>query len=467
MGDAQSITEVLGRFVADLRSHEIPERVIERAKISLIHNLCVALASVDRERVARDYATRWQAAPAQCTLLGTGDRVSAEGAALANAALIHARSQDDTHAGSSSHPGAPVIAAALAVAEAEAASGREFLDAVVLGYEVLCRVGCDFDTRISARGFRSAAVVGAFGAAAAAARLMRLDRAQTAAAIGFAAHQAGGLAQVWAEGSDEFPLQLGQAARNGLVAARLAAVGLQPATRGLEGRAGFYRAYADADQPPIEVLAGLGETWQLDEVTTKPFPACAILQGPLDLLLSMLRGGAAGRGLPLDVALVLHPFEADFTGIDTTDTDLPSVAAAKMSARFCLASMLVHGRLGMAELENRADPRVRALMSRIRVLRDPGLQLRQCRLNLNWADGQARAGEVIEPVGRPDLSAIIRFATDMAPQIGWSLDHARRLTEAVTGLGSASSVSPLLRASLTRASPGAGGRGAGGDRWQR
>src|SRR5690606_9744079 len=98
------------------------------------------------------------------------------------------------------HPGAPVMAAALAIAEEYDSTGAEFLEAIIIGYEVLCRIGRDFDQEVTGRGFRAAGVYGVFGATAAAARLMRLTSAQTAHALGIATHLAGGLAQVWQEG---------------------------------------------------------------------------------------------------------------------------------------------------------------------------------------------------------------------------------------------------------------------------
>jgi len=446
MSTAEPLATVLGAFVAGATSETIPGRVYDRARISLIHNLCVAMAGRSRETVAARYAARWQAAPAEATLLASGTRVSAEGAAFANGALFHARSQDDTHPPSSSHPGAPVMAAALAVAETEDCSGRDFLAAVILGYEVLGRLGRDFDEQVSARGFRAAAVIGAFGAAAAAARLMRLDATATAAAIGFAAHTGGGLAQVWVEGSAEFPLQLGMAARNGVVAARLAAAGLRPAHRAIEGKAGFYNAYAGAKSPPDEALAGLGQDWQFDEVTTKPFPACAILQGPLELLARMrTRHGADARNV---AALVLHlsPYEAGYTGVDNNGPRFASPAATKMSAQFCLAAMLARGRLQMSDLDAFDDPGITSLVSRVSVATDPALEPRQCRIVLRRTDGSEATETVLEPAGRPDMAQMSALASGMAAEIGWDKARIQRLIQCVVALDDADSVSDLLAA---------------------
>jgi 2-methylcitrate dehydratase PrpD len=264
-------------MVAETSFAAVPAGVVARAKVSLLHNIAVGLAGRGRENFAAAAAQKFWAAPAEATLLHNGAAVSAEGAAFANAALMNLRSQDDTHAASTSHPGSPTMAAAMAFAETCSASGEDFLAAVMLGYETLCRIGRDFDDRFTARGFRAAALLGGFGAAAATARLLNLSGAKTAHALGLQANLSGGLAQVWREGSAEANLQLAFGARNGIAAARAAACGATAAIFALEGEAGFFSAFGGAAGPAVEAVS---EGWQLLEVTVKPLPVCAILQGP-------------------------------------------------------------------------------------------------------------------------------------------------------------------------------------------
>ena len=334
-----TLVETLGRFVAATPSEAIPDGTRARAVVSLLHNLVVARAGRGRYPAAELVARRFHAQPAIATLLACGSKVEPAAAAMANGALFHARSQDDTHPGSTSHPGAPVMAAALAVAEETGASGRDVLDAVILGYEVLGRVGSDIHEALTGRGFRAAAVLGGFGAAAASARLMGLDAAQTAHALAFAAHGAGGLSQVWIEGSAEYPMQLGQGARHGVEAARLASCGMTAARAILEGSRGFDLAYAGGAAAPRRILSGLGVDWQMDAATVKPFPACAILQGPLEAL----RDGLAPGERVQQIALHLPPFEAAYPGIDNPGPVWPSPGATKMSAQFCLGVMALDG----------------------------------------------------------------------------------------------------------------------------
>jgi 2-methylcitrate dehydratase PrpD len=437
-----SLTQTLGRLVADTAADAVPQAISERAKISLVHNLVVGLAGRARPVGAHRMARRLWGAPAEATMLHDGTLVTLEGAAFANAALLNARSQDDTHPASTSHPGSPTMAAALACAELRGATGAEFLSAVVLGYEVLCRVGRDFDEQITGRGFRAAAVLGGFGAAAAAGRLLRLSADEVAHALGLAANLAGGLAQVWREGSAEGPMQMGFAARNGLTAARLASCGATAARSALEGPAGFFRAFADADRPASEAMADIGTHWQLDEITVKPFPVCAILQGPVRLLLDLV---APDQPPPADITLALSPYEAGYPGIDHAGP-FASATATKMSAQFSLALAAIDGRVTPAGLDRINDAGILALASRVRVQADPALAPRQCALSICLPNGQVRHARLSEPLGRPDFAEVTRFAHALAPEIGASTAAIARLVAAVHAVDRAPDLTDLITA---------------------
>ena len=419
-------------------------------RISLIHNLSVALAARSREQAACRAAERFWSVPAEATLLQTGRRVCAEGAAFANAALMHARSQDDTHAGSTSHPGAPVMGAALALGEALGSSGADILQAIVLGYEALGRIGRDFDHLATARGYRAASLFGVFGATATAATLLRLSGPQTAAALGLATHMAGGTAQVWIEGSTEGPLQLGFAARHGIGAARLALVGATPARHALEGRSGLYRATAGTTDPPLEALADLGVAWQISEATVKPHPVCAILQGPVDAILGLARTSEFTRGAVTDIALDLSPFEAAYPGVDNPGP-FNSAIATKLSAQFSLALALDAGRVTPDGLLRLTDPGVLALARTVRVVADPALAPRLSRVTVTLDDRRSLSAAIDAPVGQPTLPEIGRFAHSLASEMEMDEPGIDRLLAAICTLDTAPDLGPLL-ATLHQAS---------------
>ena len=446
MPEAPSAVERIGALVARTGFADIPARAVGRAKVSLVHNLAVALAGRGRETVAHRMARELWPLPAQATLLHDGTRVGAEAAAFANGALFHARSQDDTQAATTSHPGAPVMGAALAMAELTEASGAEFLAAVILGYEALGRIGREVDHLLTARGWRPAAVRGIFGAAAAAAKLLRLDAARTAQALALAAQMPAGLSQVWVEGSADFPLQLGHAARGGVLAARAAALGATGARFALEGRGGFYRAYAGAEEVATEGFDAPAEHWQIEEATVKPHPVCAILQGPLDALLALVRRHGIRAADVRSVGLALNPYEAHYPGIDHAGP-FPSATATKMSAQFSIALGLVEGRVTPEGLSRVADPDILALGRRVTVTADAAVEERLSRLTLGLADGRVLAGCIDEPVGRPGFDEVAGFARNLTSESG---GDAAGMVAAVAALEAAPGVAPLLAACLPR-----------------
>jgi len=441
---AQTLSEHVAAIVSETPFEALSGAAVERAKVSLAHNFAVGLAGRGRETVAHVLAARVYGSPAEATLLHTGGRASLEGAAFANGALFHARSQDDTHPDSTTHPGSPIIATALALSETLEATGEEFLGAVILGYEALCRIGRDFDQQVTQRGFRAAPVFGIFGAAAAAARLLRLDRDQTGHALGLASHMAGGLAQVWQEGSPEFPLQLGFAARNGIAAARAAAVGARAARGALDGAKGFYNAYAGVADDPAEARASHGR-WQVEESTVKPFPACAILQGPLQLLLEMLRDEAIAADAIEEISVELSPYEAAYPGVDNAGP-FSSSTATKMSAQFCLANAVVRHRLALTDLERCGDPQIMDLAPSIRVRPNPAVADRLCRIALCLRDGRRYTRDLREPVGRPSFAEVCRFAVALSDEMGLPAADVQRFLDIIDRLELEKTVRPLVAA---------------------
>lgn len=452
MTASASLSERLGGFVATWRAEDMPDSAIRAATRCMTHNLLMGLAAgAGRQPPSRSVQ------PADgATLLNGGARVAVEDAAFANAALMNMRSQDDTHEASVSHPGVPVLAASLALAESAGASGQDLITAVILGYEVLCRVGSVCGQAMSARGFRAGSVLSVLGAAAASARLMRLDATRTAHALGLASQMAAGHGQVWREGGSEFTTQLGMGARNGLLAARLARDGHTAVRHSLEGPSGFLRAFGGTEVETADLTTTLGREWQVEAVTLKLFPVCAVLQGPL-VLLAELR---AQHGLTLDttrqVRLTLSPFEATYPGIDNPG-DITSASAAKMSAQFCIALMLRDGTVTFEALSDFTAAGIRAAQGAVLVRIDPALTPRQCRLQITRAQGDTLSAGLDQPVGRPADVDIDAFAALIARESGHSPGAIADLDAAVAGLWSGGTVAGLLAAWANAAHPAIGG----------
>ena len=269
-----TVTEDLSTFVAGCRVEALPSDIVARTKL-------LVLDLVGNAVRARHDAESTPALLAAVQALGLGNgsaRVFADpsgyapaGGALINAVLGHSLDFDDTHAKAVVHPGAPIIPAALAAAEMTGASGAETLAAVVAGYEVALRLalalpaGAHYD-----RGFHPSATCGAFGAAAAAARVFRLAPSDVASALGIALSQCAGSLQFLANGAWTKRFQVGWAGMAGLVAATLAREGFKGAAEPIEGKHGFLAAYAPAPQPD-RVLEDLGTVYELMATGVKPY----------------------------------------------------------------------------------------------------------------------------------------------------------------------------------------------------
>jgi 2-methylcitrate dehydratase PrpD len=216
----------------------------------------------------------------------SGERMTAADAALLNGTLAHSLDYDDTHRESSVHPGSPVVPAALAAAERADADAETFLAAVKAGYDVACTVGRAVgpDSHYD-RGFHPTATCGTFGAAVAAGVAAGHDREQLLAAMGVAGSQAAGSLQYLDNGAWNKRLHPGLAARRGVEAATLAAVGFRAASRPLAGEQGFFDGYSDDADPAL--VEDVDDRESVMETALKPYPCCRYMHPALDALVDL------------------------------------------------------------------------------------------------------------------------------------------------------------------------------------
>lgn len=278
-------TRELSVFLSTLRFDHIPARVIERTKELVLDHLGVALhsANLPWSRIVREYA-KSSGERAESTLYGSEDRVGRRAAALANGTAAHGIELDDTHNESFSHPGTVVIPAAFAVAEPLKAPGRDFLAAVVAGYEAQCRAGAAATAAMS-KGFHGTAVAGVFGATAAAASLMKLSEQQFESAFGLAVSMASGVMQFTEdpEGNMVKRLHGGLPSHNGILAADLASAGLRGPRQGLDGRFGFVRMFGQSDGV-ARLTRDLGTAWEIEQISVKLYACCRMFHAFVDAI---------------------------------------------------------------------------------------------------------------------------------------------------------------------------------------
>src|SRR3989440_4436947 len=220
------------------------------------------------------------------SIIGRSERLDAMGAAFVNAISANLLDFDDTHLDTIIHPAAPVAAPVLALAQARGFSGQAVLASFILGVEVECRVGNAVSPGHYARGWHITSTCGVFGAAAACAKLLGLSADQISNAIGIAASQSAGIVENLPSAAKN--VSVGNAARNGLFAALLAAEGYSASPRAIEGPLGWARAMGD--EPDMErLLGGLGQTWEISKNTYKPYPAGIVFHAVIDACFKLRR----------------------------------------------------------------------------------------------------------------------------------------------------------------------------------
>ncbi len=389
-------TQRVADFVAKFDLDQAPQEVLEKAKVTLLHDVGVALAGHELARPAVDVAKDLGACVGSggARLLVDGARVTVEHAALANGALMHARTQDDTQLDASMHLGCTTLPALLALGDREGATGRELLTAMVAGYEAASAIAAGFAPRSTARGLRATSIYGPFASAAATSRLLGLSAEQTTSALGLAASFGGGTNQPWVAGTQEWQYQVGVASRNGLLAAMLAARGVTGAVDALEGPAGHYRCFAGDAEGADSVGSTLGTQWRTLNVTYKPFPICAINQVPVTVLRELVTDHDVREEDVESVTLALAPHEAAYPGTEAQGPFL-DVGATLMSAPYCLAVAIRERDVRVADLRRFEDESLMALVRRIEVVPDQALPGSSCRISITTRGGGALSQEYI------------------------------------------------------------------------
>lgn len=360
----------------------------------------------------------------ESVIIPAGQHASTRTAALVNGAAAHTAEVDDIFRDGIYHPGAPTIAAALALAQHLDASGAEFVRGFVAGYEVSTRIAAAIQPAHYTF-WHTTGTVGTFGAAAAGAALLRLDGEQAAHALATAATLAAGLQQAFRSDAMSKPMHAGHAAEAGLLAALSAAHGVTGALDVLTGPAGFGAAMASSPDWAA-VTEGLGERWNIADMTFKAHAACGHTFAPIDGALELLGSGEFPPEQVSSVVVETAAIPAEVAG----NPDPQTAFEAKFSIPYAIAAALRHGNVQLPVFEPavRSDPGVRALMRRVQVVVDPEFTAafpgqRAARVTVSTTGGQTytamrwgRKGDPEDPLTDDDLQR--KFSALVTPVIG-------------------------------------------------
>ena len=404
MMDTADRTLTLAEFVSALTLERVPADAQDRLKQCLLDFIGIsAFAAVQAESSGpfRQAVLALAPRPGPGTVVGEARGYPFQYAALLNGAFAHTLDFDDTNLFGALHPGAPVIPAALAMAEQEGASGARFLEALAAGYEVACRVGAALGQTAYDRGFHITAVAGIFGAVAAGAKVLGLDPPRTVDAFGIALSQAAGSMQYLENGAWTKRLHPGFAAHNALMSLALARAGVRGAARPLDGRYGLLTGYSN-EPTPKHLVDRLGERWALIETAIKPYPSCRLAHGAIDAALSLRDRAAADARERAAVEIRLSPKGYQIVGEALPQKVHPrNIVEGQFSVYFQTAVAWLDGRVDWASYDRIGDGRVHALMERIHVKADETIPLAGAEVVVT-VDGQELRARVEQPLGEPE-----------------------------------------------------------------
>jgi 2-methylcitrate dehydratase PrpD len=396
--DAVGATVALARFVSQTSIDDIPAPVWHQAKRCLVDWLGVAL--LGSTHPGADILSRVSAgiAEGQGTVLGQRRRLPYALAALVNGYQSHVMDYDDTYnpARTTVHGNGPVWPAAFAMAESRGASGADVMAAFILGWETQVRVARAAGPYHYEIGWHVTGAVGHFGAAAAAARLLRLDPERTVNALGTAGTQAAGLKQVY--GSMGKAFHPGKAAFDGYLSAALAEEGFTSNDAVLEGPVGFWNVLSkDAD--PSYATDGLGETWELPNDGFKAYACGSLMHATIDSIIAIKRQ----HNLTPDDVASIEPRAPSLLSWVMAKVNPQTGLDGKFSSTHCAAVAMVDGAAGISQFtdERVVDPVVAAMRDRVTFDYDDSLPKDAAFVTVRLHDGTVLTHETPHNRGTP------------------------------------------------------------------
>jgi len=372
------ISEDLARFVGGFAAERIPAPVMARAKHLILDAVGIALASTTYDFAHRAMtAIAGLAGQGETAVIGLPARLPMRDAALVNGILVHGLDFDDTHSGGVIHATASLLPTVLAVGARQRVSGREMLAAYVLGVEAAARLGAVAKGAFHQVGFHPTGLVGAFACALAAGRLMGLNEKQLVMAQGIVLSAAAGSLEFLEDGAWNKRFHPGWAATSAITAAALAQQGFVGARRAYEGRFGLYASHLQAHHDPADLAlatAGLGETWELQQVAVKPYPACHFVHACADAAINLVREQGLDPG-EIERVRALVPAEVVKTVCEPVANKRRPANSydAQFSIPYVVAAALRRGRFTLDELEDGVltDPDILSLAGRVDYEVDP------------------------------------------------------------------------------------------------
>lgn len=398
-------TEILSRFIAGLRYEDLGAEVVETTKLYIIdyYAACFAGLKVNGkfnravEEILFENGGREEA-----SVLCSDRKLPASEAAFLNAVYAHGADMDDGNRKAMGHVAAHVMSAVFALAETLAVSGRDVIVAINAGYEVYNRVAAAVQPGLVRRGFHSTGTAGAIACGAAAAKLMGLDEKGIYNAISLSAIQSSGLMIITESGQSCKPINPANAARIGILSAKLAEKGIESSVYPLESQKGWFHAMSDQlDESAI--TEGLGEVFTITESYLKPYPSCRHTHCGIDAALSIREEvGDITAEMVDSIEVHIYGNAIRIAG----QIELPKCAEdSKFSIHYSLATALLKGHFDLNDLQiENVTEDIRSVVGKIRLIEDETMENRKAGIRgaktvIRLTDGSQYSRTVLVPKG--------------------------------------------------------------------
>jgi 2-methylcitrate dehydratase PrpD len=370
------ITQDLAKYCSELEYRQLPDEVVDRTKYFFLDFIGVACRGSRADSSKSMYRFVREMGKGNGVIIGTKDKAPHIYSALANGTAGHAIEMDDVNNESSLHPGVVIFPSALATSEMAGASGKGFIEAVVLGYEVMIRLGKAIGPENSyQRGFHPTGTCGTFGASVTASKIFGFKEGKIISAMGIAGSQAAGSMEYLSQGAWTKRFHAGWAAHSGMIAVLLARKGFKGPTSIIEGRDGFLHAYSNGADAS-KVLEGIGSGFEILRTSVKPHACCRYMQPPIDGILKIVKENNLKPDqvekvrvgiLKAGAHLIAEPAEKKYSP--------QSVVDAQFSMPFGGAVAILRRRAGLEEFQSSVirSEEVKRMMKRVEYRVDPDL----------------------------------------------------------------------------------------------
>jgi 2-methylcitrate dehydratase PrpD len=396
---AQGVTRTLARYIVGARYEGLPANVRKEGTRTLLNWMGVAVGGSHHETVDRAVAALAPfSGPAQAGLLGRRERFDIMNAAFVNGVSSHIFDFDDTHLKTIIHPAGPVTSAILALSEYHPVSGKDFLNALVLGIETECRIGNAVYPNHYDVGWHITGTAGVFGAAAATGKLLGLSEQQMVWALGLAASQPVGLRESF--GSMNKSFNPGRAASNGIFAALLASKNYTSSEGMIEAKRGWANTIS-TKQDYRQITEGLGQRYEAALNTYKPFACGIVIHPAIDAAIQLRNENKLTADQIARIDLKVHPLVIELTGKKTPQIGLEG----KFSVYHSVAVAIIEGAAGEKQYSDRAvrDPQVIALRDRVNAIIDPSVRPEQVDMTITLKDGRTLHKHIEHAIGSVEV----------------------------------------------------------------